>query len=626
MKRCTGPCGRELEEAEFYVKDKKSGRRFARCKQCHCKQSNNNYHGEKHEDRKAQRREYAKEHHAERVSQMRKWRRENPDKDRKIRKRYEVKHKDDPKRIEKKRRNGARYRQKYADRIAAQNAAYRERNRDILRVRYKAWCCANPEASDIIRQRWRSANRAAINASTHRRRAMLKGCAGKWTGEEWEALKEAQDYVCLWCGEREPDVSLTPDHVKPLSCGGDNTILNLQGLCGLCNSTKNASEIDLRDDGLLGFVAEVARGGIDVCDIEPPENSIKPLDELLPPTEIPIMGNRKQWQHLDADGLRVYAARIVNHYRESGYPHYQYTQEQKRRQIDNLLSYDASVRDTGEQKIVLTGNHALGLCWSYFPHAAGVRCHKRRTPLEVFESGRWFETAVNRRLKRGDYISDSGIRKAVRGASGVQAVSNFRPTAATAIYKHFHRDEKLTVWDMSAGYGGRMLGAWASDVVGHYIGTDPCGPTFDGLCRMRDELADLAMLPPMRVELHRSGSEVFDLLENSVDLCFTSPPYFATENYGNEPEQSHHKFPAYGDWLNGFLKATLLKCRQALKPHGSLALNVANVTGVAPTLEADTVAVAQSCGFRLVETLRLALSHITKGGHKYEPIFVFAQS
>jgi hypothetical protein len=244
--------------------------------------------------------------------------------------------------------------------------------------------------------------------------------------------------------------------------------------------------------------------------------------------------------------------------------------------------------------------------------------------METYECDRWLLAAIRRRLSRGDYVSDSGIRKAIRTAPGVQAVSNFRPTAAMAVYGRFRRPGGLDVWDMSAGFGGRLLGAWASGAVRRYVGTDPCVPTFDGLCRMRDELPALGVLPAMAVELHRQGSEDFRPEAGSLDLCFTSPPYFATEDYGTEDAQSHRRFPAYDAWLDGFLRATLDNCRHGLRPGGVLALNVAS-TRQAPRLEADAVRVAEAAGFRLVETVRLGLAHLAAGGYKHEPLFVFAR-
>lgn len=63
----------------------------------------------------------------------------------------------------------------------------------------------------------------------------------------------------------------------------------------------------------------------------------------------------------------------------------------------------------------------------------------------------------------------------------------FTPTAAAAIYHKFLPEEGGVVWDMSAGFGGRLLGALACDRVDKYIGTDPNPLSVDGLREMTDE-------------------------------------------------------------------------------------------------------------------------------------------
>ena len=58
-------------------------------------------------------------------------------------------------------------------------------------------------------------------------------------------------------------------------------------------------------------------------------------------------------------------------------------------------------------------------------------------------------------------------------------------------------------------------------------------------------------------------------------MCFTSPPYFDTEKYSEEPTQSYIKFPKENDWISGFLIKTIKNCHYGLKNEGYLALNIA---------------------------------------------------
>jgi len=334
-----------------------------------------------------------------------------------------------------------------------------------------------------------------------------------------------------------------------------------------------------------------------------------------------------------------------------GFPHYVLEDAQKDEELRSLLKYDHS--GLIRRGVVGQTMHGLRLAWSYFPHAWAVRVGNSRTPLELFSHQTLMTKALEKRGKlhsRGkrvryeDSISPdiftaflpisnltaASVRKALRTYSGTQGVSNFRPTAAAAIYDKLLPEQGGVTWDMSCGWGGRLLGATASKKVHKYIGCDPATETFEGLERLRD---DIYRLVPERgkdwIKLHMVGSEMMrpKLKPNSVDLCFTSPPYFAQEKYSDEPTQSWKKFRTQEKWLTEFMGATLENCAYCLKPDGILAVNIADVRGY-PELARDFVALAKSKAWRLEKTLRLALSAMLGAKHKhdkfkYEPIFVF---
>lgn len=86
-------------------------------------------------------------------------------------------------------------------------------------------------------------NRESIlNMVRHsRRRARKLQGGGEFTNQEWIALKKKYKHTCPACGEREPEVKLTADHIVPLSRGGANGIENIQPLCKSCNCRKFVS-------------------------------------------------------------------------------------------------------------------------------------------------------------------------------------------------------------------------------------------------------------------------------------------------------------------------------------------------------------------------------------------------
>jgi len=316
---------------------------------------------------------------------------------------------------------------------------------------------------------------------------------------------------------------------------------------------------------------------------------------------------------------------IEEKWRTRGFPHYNLTMGKRQKELETFAKYDRSEMLKGD--VIKQTLHALGATWHYFPHHWDVRVGTMRTAKDVWYDDELFRKAIVSRIKWGGYeldetgsadMSASYMRKALRTYSGVQRVSNFRPSAAATIYDHYAGDG--IVWDMSCGYGGRLLGAMVSDRVKKYIGTEPCEETFNGLERMAE---DWSMGFKTRVQLNRVGSEDFTT-DEEVDLCFTSPPYFNTEIYSYEDSQSWKRYQTVEEWNIKFLAQTIANCWESLKVGGHMILNVANVKNH-PTLEEDTIELATLQGFVYVRTLALTLSNISKGGFKYEPVFVFVK-
>ena len=318
------------------------------------------------------------------------------------------------------------------------------------------------------------------------------------------------------------------------------------------------------------------------------------------------------------------------HHRREGFPVYSLKRDGRRQELLDLLVADhAGIID--KQGRIKQTMHGLALAWHYQPFAWTVKCGNRKTPIEVFTDDQSFLRAIERRTRLGNAFTDGGLRKILRTFSSTQSVSNFRPTAAAAVYHRLLPDEGGVVWDMSAGFGGRLLGALACDRVDHYVGTDPSTYAMDGLREMAAELVPMAEhlgRHAFEAELHQVGSEDFVPERNSLNLCFTSPPYFGWEHYSDAASQSHKKFPTQHEWLHGFIGATLRNCAHGLKRNGILAINIASVAAY-PNLAKVFLRYAEDNGWLLVETLQLQLSkmvglkHIGKGAFKTEPIFVF---
>lgn len=250
-KRCT-KCGRDLPPTEFYVKVKATGRLFTHCKACHGAMAT----------------DWRQEHRQEHAALTRRWQSEHPERVATSQQRHRDTHRAEINARERERNatpeakaKKAAYRAAKTAERKAYNAAYREAHREEIRAKSRAYYAANKEAcGERVRKSiaakpelhaetcrtWKAANKDAVNASTHKRRATIKGNGGHWTAAEWQAIKAAQDYRCLLCGRREPEIVLCFDHIIPVSLGGPNTAANGQGLCRSCNSKKYRKILDLR--------------------------------------------------------------------------------------------------------------------------------------------------------------------------------------------------------------------------------------------------------------------------------------------------------------------------------------------------------------------------------------------
>ena len=225
--------------------------------------------------------------------------------------------------------------------------------------------------------------------------------------------------------------------------------------------------------------------------------------------------------------------------------------------------------------------------------------------------------------------------------SMAQSASNFPPLTAKFIYERYLEKlgtEKGVIWDPSAGWGGRILGAMGVNrqFSIHYIGTDPNTDhdTNNGRTKYH-ELADFynavrtgekrgtkrrrrPSTAPNTYEIYQCGSEEmhrqkeFKKYREKIDIVFTSPPYFSKELYSEDPEQSARKFDQYEAWRDGFLRPTLETAVKWLRPGGYLVWNIADIRlGKRKLpLEDDSCRILKDLGMIRVEVLKMALANM----------------
>lgn len=230
-------------------------------------------------------------------------------------------------------------------------------------------------------------------------------------------------------------------------------------------------------------------------------------------------------------------------------------------------------------------------------------------------------------------IGDGTLRSMLGMVQGAQSCSNFRPGYAAYLYRRFVPPGG-TVLDTSAGFGGRLVGAIASTVVGHYIGIDPNKPSIEGSKKLlallgREDFAEFVVQPAEDIKVQRWAGR--------CDFMFTSPPYFNKERYSDDPNQSGNRYPQADVWREKFLVPMMKLTYASLVDGGHAAINIADVLveKIRHPLGDWTVAAGKRVGFEHVGSLEFPIGGSRRFGtmknggaapvddDSTEPVFLF---
>jgi SAM-dependent methyltransferase len=356
-----------------------------------------------------------------------------------------------------------------------------------------------------------------------------------------------------------------------------------------------------------------------------PENRRNPVPKSQRLEEFVLGLKGEEWQKLGLREREDVVSKCLLYWRARGFPHYELSDN------DILREYLSLQRASKES--ILKGDELLmsmvgvKLANYFHPQMWAVRVIGAHSPSDRFHSDEKLRLVIQRALtfySDRSSVNECNLRRMLGIFSNTARVSNFRPTAAKAIFQEYSK-EGDAVLDFSAGYGGRLLGCTVLDR--HYVGIDPCRSQVQGLESMTKTLNRLVK-PVARTTVHHGCAE--DVLptipSNSFPLVFSSPPYFNNEQYSDETSQSYVRYPVYQDWLDGFLDRILRESHRILMAGGRLVVNIADIERF--ELTKDLIRLAGRY-FALERSLKLRLGHKpylrnrTGKVHKYEPVFVF---
>lgn len=287
--------------------------------------------------------------------------------------------------------------------------------------------------------------------------------------------------------------------------------------------------------------------------------------------------NTEKYRSLSDEDKDKMLDEVADIYLERGiYPTLYYseagTEDALNRIHDNVVSF------TGDY----VKNNSVGRMWGNwrFPNLHRVLVQQqgadRGSMYDKFFIRKWLKQSIRFIIdngKGGSTPEPLRVYSALRLVGG--SASNFKNTDAQAIYERYCPAGGL-ILDTSMGFGGRLLGAMASDNDYYYIGTDPNVETCYHLHQLRDDLNNYLGVDYDRMEIHCAGSEYIQGIDNMCDFMFTSPPYFNCEVYSEDETQSYNRFSEIDAWVENFVRPTIRNIKRSLKPGGLAAINIAD--------------------------------------------------
>lgn len=187
---------------------------------------------------------------------------------------------------------------------------------------------------------------------------------------------------------------------------------------------------------------------------------------------------------------------------------------------------------------------------------------------------------------KGDDVTNlkSYFRNSKSNVVNATKVANFSPLAAKKVYEKYCPQWYATILDYSCGWGARMLGCLSSPYQYKYIGIEPNSKLNARLHEFSEWICN-SLHRDNNTKLYLEGSEVFhEELVNTVDLSFSSPPYFNLEIYCDEESQSANADTSFKAWVNNYMMPTIQNIYKYTKVGGIHIVNLKNLRNKEPLL------------------------------------------
>jgi len=275
---------------------------------------------------------------------------------------------------------------------------------------------------------------------------------------------------------------------------------------------------------------------------------------------------------LDESKIQV-AEKLYSELRSSGFPYMKVKDDDHYLGIIDKM-YNKEIGSSNEDGIFAYSRAGVEISSSLCPQIFSMAAEKALTPIEIFNNNEMLMDCIKRTIRYAKKETIAAVRSGLKTYKKNRCVTIFPPMwCKTAILESFKGREDLSVLDFSCGFGGRLIGSYASTIVSKYIGIDPLIENINSHKAINGIIQKHSILkknPFDAVFINGTAEDVLPTLNSKFDLIITSPPYFSKERYSGGNTQCYIKYPEYEAWKKKWLKEVLEKSYDLLSANGKM--------------------------------------------------------
>lgn len=224
---------------------------------------------------------------------------------------------------------------------------------------------------------------------------------------------------------------------------------------------------------------------------------------------------------------------------------------------------------------------AIEICSSLCPQIFSMSANNSLSPLEIFKDDNMLMDCIRRTIKFAKKDTIASVRQGLKTYRNNRCVTIFPPEWGKVIIQDLFKNSEnnLSLLDFSCGFGGRLIGAYASDRVKYYLGIDPLSENIESHKKIYSLIQQHAVLKNKKFDadfICGSVEEVIEGVSDKFNIVFTSPPYFNKEIYASSKGQCYNLYPKYEDWRDLWLEKILTQSYGLLTNHGAMIIFMGN--------------------------------------------------